>query len=257
MLAPDRQRRILDILEREESATTAQLREECRTSAMTLWRDLGALEERGLLRRIHGGAVRVGGRGEPRYEVKALAGPRVKRRIAARAAELFLRPGQSLILEGGTTVSELVPHLPPGDAPPTTVLTNSVPILARIHAARRPVQVWSSGGLLSPISGNFIGTDAVAFFREKRADVFFMSATGVDAARGITDPNPQEIEVKRAMADASTRVILLADATKIGHVSLQSVLSWERIHCLVTGHGIAAPALRALKKVVPRIEMVV
>lgn len=251
MLGPDRQSRILDLLELDESVPTSRLQEELGVSAMTLWRDLSTLEDKGLLRRIHGGVLRVGARGEPRFEAKEVAGRRVKQRLAAKAAGLFLRPGMSVILEGGTTVSELVPLLPAGE---TTLLTNSVPILARVHATRRPAQTLASGGVLSPISGNFVGADAVAFFKGKKVDVFFMGATGVDPVHGITDPNPQEIEVKRAMAAAAREVVLLADATKIGRVSLQQVLPWNQITCLVTDGKAPAHLLRALKKVLPRIE---
>ncbi len=112
------------------------------------------------------------------------------------------------------------------------------------HPSRPSVQL--AGGLLRPESGTVVGREALAFFGRRRANKLFMSATGVDAEAGVTDPNPQEIEVKQAMLASAQQVYLMADASKFGHVSLMQTMPLRRINALVTDHrsDILAEALR-------------
>lgn len=241
MLTVDRQRFILDLLDREGSVSLATLRAALPVTMMTLWRDLAALEARGRLRRVRGGALRPDMAEEPPFDQKKQRAFTRKRRIAARAAAEFVAAGDALFLEGGTTIAQLLPHL---TASGLVVLTNSLPILNRAHAQHPKLTLQCSGGMFSPVSGNFIGPDAVAFFQRKRARTFFMSATGLDPATGqLTDPNPLEIEVKRAMARQAERIVLLLDSTKLSLVSLEAVLPLDRIDALVIDDG-AAPAVR-------------
>ncbi|TVP82125.1 MAG: DeoR/GlpR transcriptional regulator, partial [Puniceicoccaceae bacterium] len=92
----------------------------------------------------------------------------------------------------------------------------------------------ASGGILRPVSGTFVGPDAIRFFRKKQADLFFMTVTGLDQSNGLTDPNPLEIEVKRAMIQAAKQTVLLIDESKFGVSSLCPVVPLRRIDGLVT-----------------------
>jgi len=251
MLTSDRHRRILELLEQGGSVTLPALRAVLPVTGMTLWRDLAALEAQGRLRRVRGGAVRTDRAVEPAFGQKARRALEHKRGIAAKAAALFAGDGDVLILEGGTTVAELLPCL---KAARLTVLTNSLPILARANAGHRHLALHASGGMLSPVSGNFVGPEAVAFFKRRRARTFFMSATGLDPATGrLTDPNPVEIEVKRAMAAAAARVVLLLDAGKLGVVSAEEVLPLRSVDVIITDRRITPAQRRQLGMLGPKI----
>jgi len=246
MLVPDRHRLLLQRLEESGSLRVQGLDRELGVNVMTIWRDLRLLERRGLLRRVHGGAVRTDRSVEPAFRLKQQHALAKKRLIAATAAEHYAKAGDIVMLEGGTTVAELLTHLPARDL---TLLTNSLPILSRAHALGRGWQIRTSGGSLSPVSGNFVGPEAVGFFKKNFANTFFMSATGLDLDHGLlTDPNPVEIEVKRAMAVASQRVVLLLDSSKIGIRSASEVLPLAEIDVLVCDDGLDRAALRRLKE---------
>jgi DeoR/GlpR family transcriptional regulator of sugar metabolism len=252
MLTQDRHRLLLRRLEESGSLRVAGLDRELDVNVMTVWRDLRLLEQRGLLKRVHGGAIRADRSAEPEFRLKQQRALTEKRLIAAAAARKYVRPGDVVILEGGTTVAELLNHLPPRDL---TLMTNSLPILARAHALGRGWQIHGSGGTLSPVSGNFVGPEAVGFFQKNYATTFFMSATGLDPENGLlTDPNPVEIEVKRAMAQAARRVVLLLDSSKIGVRSVQSVLPLAEIDVLVCDARPDPKAVRSLRAAGLEIE---
>lgn len=253
MLTLERHRRILEMLEQDGSISLPSLRAVLPVTGMTLWRDLAALEAQGRLRRVRGGAVRPDVAVEPAFSQKTRRALERKRRIAAQAAAEFVEEGDVLILEGGTTVAELLPFL---RKPRLTVVTNSLPILSRIQSTHRHLGVHASGGMLSQVSGNLVGPEAVAFFSRRRAHTFFMSATGLDAQLGrITDPNPVEIEVKRAMAASAARIILLLDATKIGVVSVEEVLPLKEVDVLVTDRGVTPAQQKLLGRLPTKVML--
>jgi DeoR/GlpR family transcriptional regulator of sugar metabolism len=253
MIAHERHRFLLRRIEETGSIEARGLGAELGVAAMTIWRDLRLLERQGLLKRVHGGAIRADRAQEPEFRQKEGRALAEKRHIAAAAARLFARVGEVILLEGGTTVAEVLPHLPPRGL---TVMTNSLPILSRAQALGRGWQIHCSGGVLSPVSGNFVGPEAVRFFRGKYAAVFFMSATGLDPKTGaLTDPNPVEIEVKRAMARAAERVVLLLDSGKIGLRSAQQVLPLRDIDTLITDRGISPADRRRITRLGPRVRV--
>ncbi len=206
--------------------STAELQETLGVSMMTVWRDLGALERDGVLRRVHGGAVPLedGAGPEPSFAAKATRAGSAKQRIARAALAAWVRPGMTLALDGGSTVAALMPFLPTDAG--LTLLTNSLEIVRQTPAG---VAVACSGGLYREVSGTFVGPQALRFFAEHRADVAFVSATGLDAEDGLMDPNPLEIEVKRALCKRAAKVVLLIDAEKFGRRSTLPVLGLEEV----------------------------
>lgn len=220
-----------------------ELRARLGVTAMTVWRDLRELEELGLLRRVRGGARALAGTpDEPEFEAKAARAGDAKQRIAACAVARFVRAGDTISLEGGTTVAALVDQLP---ATKVSVLTNSLPVALRVRARRPELPVKLPGGWLSQVSGNVVGPEALQCIARERASTCFLSATGFDPVQGPTDPNPLEIEVKRAWAAASGRVVLLLDAGKFGLRSAAVMIHPRRLHAVVTDAP-PPPAIAAL-----------
>jgi len=227
-----RQQHILRMLEEEGEVQVSRLPSLLRVTSMTVWRDVKGLEEQGLLRRGRGVIMAVRERaGEASFEWKQEQFSEVKRRIAVCAARTFVGDGEVLALEGGTTVAALVDALP---MQRISVTTNSLPIALRLRAQRPALPLRVVGGWLSSVSGNTTGPETVKEIRRSRFSVCFLSATGWDAARGPMDPNPMEIEVKRAMASAARRVVLLMDAGKFSVRSVSVMIHPRRLHALVT-----------------------
>lgn len=201
-------------------------------SVMTIWRDLGALEEAGVLRRVRGGAVATGKDSgyEPQFEAKVVRAIDAKRAMARHAVGRHVRPGATLALEGGTTVAALVPFLPTGAA--LTILTNSLEVVRQTPS--EGITVIGAGGMFRPISQTFVGPLAVRFFEDHRPDIAFISATGINAAGELLDPNPLEIQVKQALCRRARRIICLLDASKWATESLTPVLGLPQVDTLIT-----------------------
>ena len=198
MTTTARQQRILALLRDHGSVRLQGLPRELGVTPMTVWRDLRVLAEQGLLRRVRGGAQAMGGTvAEPDFEAKLTAADQAKVRIAAAAVKQFVQEGDVIAMEGGTTVAALVDVLPQTRV---SVLTNSLPVALRLRVRRPGLPVQVVGGWLSAVSGNTTGPDALKMIGRQQASVCFISATGWDAERGPLDPNPLEIEAKRALA---------------------------------------------------------
>ncbi|MEM0964547.1 MAG: DeoR/GlpR family DNA-binding transcription regulator [Verrucomicrobiota bacterium] len=229
--AHERHRRILEFLKMQGEIRCADLEVSLGVTPMTVWRDLKLLEERGQLRRVRGGAMANTVADELDYTAKSDRARAAKQRIASYVAANCIDEGDILILDGGTTIASLRDQALPGGL---TILTNSLPVAQALlpHVSRPTVYV--SGGLLRPESGTMVGREAATFFSRRRAAKFLLTATAVDVGAGVTDPNPQEIEVKQAMASRAEKIILLSDTSKFGEVSHMQTLPWRRIDHLIT-----------------------
>lgn len=245
LFATDRHRRILKRLESTGSVRSADLAADFGVTPMTIWRDLQYLEHCGQLKRMRGGAMRLRYPGESAFDEKRDRAGGAKQRIARRVAEMYLAEGDVLVLDGGTTVAALAGETLPACL---SLLTNSLPVARAMMGHVSAPGVFLSGGLLRPESGTLIGREALQFFGNRRSDTFLMSAGGLDLEAGVTDPNPREIEVKQRMAARAGRIILMADAGKIGVVSLMRTLPWRRIDCLVTDAPVDHPLLAAVRR---------
>jgi DeoR/GlpR family transcriptional regulator of sugar metabolism len=233
MLSVERRQVILDTLELQGMVTVPELLDKLPVSPMTLWRDLRSLENRGLLQRVRGGALRKETlpAPEPSLSTKTVAHLREKTVIARFAVERCVKDGHTLALEGGSTVAAIVSHLKQREL---SVLTNSLHVanLVANHSPR--INLICSGGMYREISQTFVGPTAERFFEEMSPELLFISATGLCLARGLTDPNPLEVQTKRAMMRSAKRVVGLIDSSKIGLQSLMTVAGLEDLDVLVT-----------------------
>lgn len=229
----ERQKRILKYLDQEDAISNRDLMKRLRVTAMTIWRDLSSLEEQGMVKRQRGRVVRAASSRliEPHFNAKRDRAYDAKQRISRYAAEKFLHEGDTVAIDGGTTVALLAGQTLPSQL---TIFTNS------LHTAQLMMQhpahpnVYCCGGLLREKSGTFIGREAWSFFTKRRVDRYFLSASGVDASAGITDLTLEDNEVKQAMTAASQQVVLLADQSKIGLISHMRVIPWKCINHLIS-----------------------
>lgn len=233
ILSHDRQNMIVDLVEEKGSVSIEELYERFAVSKMTLWRDLKSLEDTGRLKKVHGGAVRnpASKTNEPAFESKTVLHLPQKRAIAELAAREYVSNGDIIILEGGTTVMQVVDFITQNDV---TILTNGLNTLIRAAKQLPRFALIGCGGMVREPSFTFVGPDAEGFFQHVRADTLFLSATGLNLQQALTDLNPLEIAVKRAMMKAARRIVVCMDSTKIGVRSLGTVASFEEIDAIVT-----------------------
>jgi DeoR family transcriptional regulator, fructose operon transcriptional repressor len=187
----------------------------------------------GMLRRVHGGAVPVGALTVVEPGLGERRGTRIeaKRRIAAAALALLPGNSGSVILDGGSTTAALA-ELLPGDRA-LVVATNSVPIAARL-AGSPGVTLHVLGGRVRGITQAAVGESTLAALSDLRADVVFLGTNGISAGHGFSTPDEAEAAVKRAIARAGQRVVVLGDSSKLGREHLVRFASVEDVDVLVT-----------------------
>jgi DeoR family transcriptional regulator, fructose operon transcriptional repressor len=201
-----------------------------RVSPATVRRDLDELEAAGTIRRVHGGAVSVESRlEEPMFDDKASIAAREKHRIAEAALQ-FVENGDTIYLDGGSTVLEFARLL--RERTNITVVTNS--LRAAHELAGRGPRLILIGGELRRLSQTMVGPLTRFALQELHVDKAFMGTIGLTLKEGLTTTDPSEAYTKELVTSQARQVILLADSGKAGKVAFARAGKLEKIHALVT-----------------------
>ncbi len=229
---------ILDRLRIHGRVLAADLSADLDVSVDTIRRDLRDLDELGLLRRVHGGALPRLGDAAP-FATRARRAPEAKASIARRAARQ-VQDGQLVVLDAGTTTLELARALRRDLR--AKVVTGSPPIA--LELAEHPgIEVTLVGGTLRPNALVTVGATAVAAFEVIRADVVFLGVCGLHPEIGVTTEDIEERHVKAAMIDGAGEVVALADSDKLGTAMSVVVAPLRAVTHLVTDADASAGML--------------
>jgi len=246
MLARQRQARILERVREDGAVRVADLVRELGVSDMTVRRDLEALDDRGLLDKVHGGATAVEGSAqfEPTFSAKSRLQQTEKDAIALAAAGL-VEPGMAIAVSAGTTTYALAQRLV--DIPNLTVVTNSIRVADIVQYSGRADQTAIlTGGVRTP-SEALVGPFAVAALRTVHVDLVFVGVHGMDPHSGFTCPNLLEAETDRALIEAGRRLVVVADHTKWGVIGISSIARLDQADVLITDAGLAPDARARLE----------
>ncbi len=243
MLKQERQGRILDILRMEGKLIATDLSFALNVSEDTVRRDLRELAESGKLQRVHGGAL-------PRSAVEMNYAAREQQASAgkaavARAAVKLIEDGQVIIMDGGSTVLQVVRRLP-ADLE-ATVVTHS-PRIAVALAEYSGIEVIVVGGILYKTDLLSVGAETVKAFSSINADLCLQGIWGLHPEVGITYPNFEEVHVKRAMMDSADQVVALASAEKLGTASSFFVAPVSEFTHIVTERTVPEEMLRPYRE---------
>jgi DeoR family transcriptional regulator, fructose operon transcriptional repressor len=228
-LAAERQRSIAEQVRERGSVRAAELAAGFDVTAETIRRDLMALEERGLVRRAHGGAVAAAG-AEASFTQRLGVREAEKLAIAARAANL-VGDGMRILIDSGTTTLALARMLRQKRG--LVVVTNALSHASELMRNPETTVILTSGVLRRSTLGA-VGDLAIDALEQLRVDRAFVAIHSVSAADGLTYPSFEEVGVKRAMIAASGDVTLLADSSKVGRTSLFQVAPIAALRRLVT-----------------------
>ena len=234
--AAERQQAMVRLIRTERRVSVARLSEDFDVTTETVRRDLSALERRGLVRRVHGGAVpaEVLAPSEPGLGERDLRNPEAKEQIACAAVALLPSTGSTILLDAGSTTARLVAALPHDLQ--LTVITHSVPLAARL-AGHPNVELVLLPGRVRPATQAAVGPDTVAALGQLRVDVAFIGANGVSPAFGLSTPDRDEAATKRALIKAARQTIALVDSSKLGVESTHRFASLSDVDVLVTDRG--------------------
>lgn len=229
-----RRTQIVEALQRAGRLSTRALSARFHVSEVTIRTDLALLEKQGWLERVHGGAeaahpLQV----ERSFAERRQTHLREKQRIAEAGARL-VEPGQTLLLDNSTSAYMMALWLrDQGALQNLRFITNSLPT-ASLLAPCRECEVMVVGGVVRPETNSIVGPFSPQLLDQIHADVLFLGASGLTAARGLTDADVREVEVKRAMVAHAQRIVALVDWSKLGRESFLTVATIPELDILVT-----------------------
>ena len=246
LLAEQRRRKILDLLEQEGQITVHDLVDRFSMSAVTIRADLDALSASGAIVRSHGGAVRQmeANRDYP-LRLKASV-HRSEKALIGQAAANLVQPGEVVILDSGTTTAEIARQLKARNIEAVTVITDAMNVVAELIDAPG-VTVICIGGLLRPISHSFVGPQAETMLRELHADRLFLAVDGLDLEAGPTTPDVLEAQLNSLMIKVAKETTVVADFSKLGRRSVSRIGTLDQIHRLITDAKAPETFVQALR----------
>lgn len=240
MLAGERRQYLLDILEREGRVVAKTVATQLGVSEDSIRRDLRDMAADGACVRVYGGALPTPPADLPVEERHGLATDSKDR--VAREAVRRIRPASTIILDAGTTTLAMAGMLPSA----LTVFTPS-PEVAMAVARNSDARIVMIGGELmrhSMVAGGALALEAVSHIG---ADALFMGATGVHPEHGLTTGDLDDAVTKRALAQRSTDVYVLASEEKIGAVSRFPIIGFNEVTEIVVDPHDSSPMIKTLQ----------
>ena len=234
--APLRQDRIVSIVEGAPGMVrTAALAASLGTSEVTVRQDLAVLDQEARIRRVHGGAVRLGAGATERPFEETAVEHQVAKAAIGRAAAALVRSGECVVLDVGTTPAAVAEALVARtELVDVTVVTNSLTTALTLERAVPRFTVIVTGGTLRPLQHSLVAPFNNTLLPMIAADVVFLGGTGVDVAHGLTNVNLPETEAKRMLAATARRTVVVADGSKFGRAHIGVVRALEDIDVVVT-----------------------
>jgi DeoR/GlpR family transcriptional regulator of sugar metabolism len=235
-MKPDNRRQgIMDLMMEAGSASVDDLSARFGVSKMTIHRDLDELEAEGLLRKVRGGAsIQSSGQFESDFRYRQRLAVEEKARIAVAASRL-IEPGQTVIIDDGSTTAGVARHLL--ETRPLTVITNNLAAIAGLADAGG-VTLIGLGGRYNKKFHGFFGLIAEETLRSLRADVALISTSAVQGLSAYHQ-DQEVVQSKRLMIAAASRRFLLVDRAKFGRTALHFLTDLKVFDGIITGEPLA------------------
>lgn len=247
-----RRQGIMDALLAEGSATVDDLAARFAVSKMTIHRDLDELEAGGLLRKVRGGAsIQSSAQFESDFRYRQTLASEEKDRIA-RAAVALVEPGQTVMIDDGSTAGGVARHL--GEVRPLTVITNNLTVITTL-AGTAGINLIALGGEYSKKFHGFFGIVCEEALRSLRADVAFLSSSAIHGAAAFHQ-NQEVVQSKRLMIVAAERRYLCVDHSKFGRPALHFLTELATFDEVLTGAAPGAGHEAALRDAGARLRII-
>jgi DeoR family fructose operon transcriptional repressor len=239
-----RQRAIYGLALKQGSVDVAELAKQFNVTTETIRRDLTELQDRLLLRRVHGGAVPYERRDhEPMVDARGMLNAEEKLRIGREATTQVPASG-SIIIDSGSTGQRFA-EVFPSDRD-VHVITNSLMIGAAL-VRRGVTRLTVLGGAVRTNTFAMVDAATVDSVRRLSVDVLFISCDGLSFHRGLTTPYSDEALLKRAMIESARRVVAIVDSSKLGNEQLFGFAGLDEIDVLVTDDRADQAAVAAIE----------
>jgi DeoR family transcriptional regulator of aga operon len=231
----DRRVYIIDKLNSTGQVDVSTLSRELEVSEVTIRNDLEKLEEKNILIRARGGAIKLD-RVSADFSIsdKHKQHSEEKKRIGTAAAQ-FIQDGETIILDSGTTTMEIVKNLPKTIT--LTVISNALNIANQL-SEHPDVNLIIPGGIFRKKSLSLVGSAAEESFKNFYCDKLFLAVDGIDPTYGLSTPNLEEAQINRVMISISKQVIVVTDSSKFHKRCLAFISPINNIDMVITDTGI-------------------
>lgn len=240
-LAEERLARILDLLSQHGTLRTTALTELVGVSGATMRRDLDNLSQRGLIRKLHGGAALLPApqaNQDQQYRDRQQVNQGGKEGLA-QAALTLIQPGQIVYLDAGTTALALARALKgqPQLTRTLRVVTHGIDVAYELNGE---CPLYVVGGEVYGSTYSLTGPDALQTVARYNYDLFFVGCTSIDPAGGVTNSNGVEAQQKTAIMRRARQTVLIADSSKWGHTGFATFAQFSDLSAWVTDQASGA-----------------
>jgi DeoR/GlpR family transcriptional regulator of sugar metabolism len=235
MFPEQRRDKIIELLRENGSCRVQELKKIFEVSEPTIRQDLEIMERSGLIVRQHGGAfIRNYSSFASHIQLERHTNMELKARISAKAAE-FVNSGDSIILDSGTTVTEMIHHLT--GKKHLKIVTPAINITLAL--GKEPTNtILMTGGEFKAPTLSLTGEKSPLIFNDLYVEKLFLAAGGFSLAAGLTYPGFTDLPLKKAMINSAKTVYLLVDSSKLEKVLFASLGCQDKIDYLITDSGI-------------------
>lgn len=247
MYKEERQKIIIDLLEKTRRISVSDLAYKFNVSKMTIRRDLELLEHQGLIRKTYGGAIAAANlpiNNEAHMYERMKLFTTEKQRMANYIARM-IAPGEMIFLGSGTTTTFVAKAL--AIRSDITVVTNALTVMEEL-ATNAEMTVIGIGGFLRRNEYSFYGHFADSILNDLRVDRVIMGMRGVHPEHGLTTDFPQEMHTDRKIILTSDNVIIAADRTKIGYIASSVLAPLNVAKMIVTTEGVNESYIDQIRK---------
>lgn len=235
MLANQRREKIFELIQEDGSAKVVNLAKIFKVTEVTIRQDLEKLENDGLVIKEHGGAFLKNIKDQVQSFSLGHKENIDKKELIAKKSIEFIENGDSIILDSGSTTTEIAKHLK--GFKNLTVITNALNI-ALLLGAEPGIELIVTGGEFKPPTLSLTGQKAADSFKGLNVQKLFLATAGISLKAGLTYPSISDLVVKKAMIEAADTTYLVADSTKIGKSAFASLGALSLIDYIITDNGI-------------------
>ena len=245
VFAEVRLQELLGVINSQGRVLVNELCKKFNVTPATIRKDLNQLEQAGLIRRVHGGAISLAESAglELTSQEKMNIHAGAKQDIAKRACR-YVKPGQVIAIDSGTTTMEFTKLI--CNIPNLTVITNDLSIALYLEKNASHSVIFL-GGMVRKDFHCTVGSTVLQMLDGLHIDTLFLGTNAIDLQWGLSTPNFEMANVKSKLISNSRRVILLADSSKFGRASLARFATLEQINLLVTDPDVKAEDAEVLR----------
>lgn len=246
MFADERRAKIAEMIQRNNSVSTSELTEVFRVSLETIRRDLESMEEQGILKRVHGGAISVQKLLNYDNLSRRIGTHQAEKRKLAQAACAYIENGDYIALDAGSTAIELA-KLIRERYQELTVLTNSLEIF-EILTENRGIRVVLTGGFYLAEEKCFYGHLTIEMIRQLHVAKCFLTPSAISLGFGISDHIHEMIDIQRSMMNIADRIYVLVDSSKFESCAPLKICRLSPAHVYLTDSGLAEDVFKAYQE---------